>query len=255
MPRARNQQEERQFRYTRICFSFLAMVSSVFLIPIAIRVLFPEQFKLESFIGYLPIWFGIYVFLIWLLTVSWPLLLISSKSWIYRSGNILFTALIHVNIITIPFLLDGGFDQKELTFILSSNGLAIAYSLTFWRLHFWRWLMLRVEKSVQLRTAVFLSPIVLYLIYYGLFPKLSPELAYPYMTNDIQNSIFTEEMRHYAPGEFIKPLFEKYPNTRLNLSFSSEIGRYHWIQDDDVIYRLQIQNDTLLNFTRERIDD
>lgn len=245
---------ERQFRYARLCLSFLAVSSSVFLLPFFIRLFFRENFGSDSFFGYLPIFSGFYVAIVWLFTLVWPLLKLRPGSWFYKSGNAVVATVIHANLVTLPFILPNAPNDEMLSSILICNTAGAISGIVFWSLHNWNWLTRVLENSGFNRSLSFLWPIALAALYYGIFPVILPEKAYPYMMQDIRKNIFVKELAEMQAGQDLRPLFEKYPYTHLQDHALSTSGiQESWIQDEDKIYHLETKNDTILRIWVEDV--
>jgi len=244
-------QNERLARRIRVALSFVAMSLSTFVTAILNRFLFAD--KQEILIAYFPLIGGAFVIFIWLISVSWPLLLIPTKSGFYRQWNVLWYSLLHAALIGFSFFGAFIFESGNFDLFYSSLVGGLFTGFIFKGLLEWKALQDLLISSPQLRFTAPLAPLLFCFLYYWAFPRISPEAAFIYMPIKIQREIFLKELLHLKPGQSLDKLYRKFPYRNSQETMDSIGTLYNDLPLGNDMIHFESRNDTLLKLEIHRL--
>lgn len=237
-------QNERLARRFRVALSFVTMSLSTFITAILNPFLFAD--KEEFLIAYFPLIGGVFVFFIWLISVSWPLLLIPTKSSFYQKWNVLWYSLLHAALIGFSFFGVLIFESGDFDLFYSSLVGGLFTGLIFKGLLEWKVLENLLNKSPRLRFTAPLAPLLFCFLYYWAFPRISPQAAFAYMHTEIQREIFLKELIHIRPGQALDKLYRDFPYHNPQETVDSQGILYNDLQLGKDMIHFESRNDTLL---------
>lgn len=237
---------DRPARYARLSLSFPAMMCSVFLLPIFLKIVGGDLAEEELYSNYFPLAAGFVVFFVWLITVLVPLLRIPSTHWWYQKKNPILLGVLHAAAISIPLFLPFCLDDGEYHLIALALLGGLFTGTNFYLLLQWKELLENLKNSVALRSLLFLSPLGIAALYYLAFPRISPDAAYSLMLDPIQDRIYFEELSQLEVGESLANLHAKYPDQSLSRFVSSEDGLFYYYPIGNESIQLKLRNDTVV---------
>ncbi|QNR24807.1 hypothetical protein [Croceimicrobium hydrocarbonivorans] len=231
-------------RRFRVALSFVAMILSTFITAILNRFILAD--KEEILIAYFPLIGGAFVIFTWLISVSWPLLLIPTKSGFYRKWNVLWYSLLHAALIGFSFFGALIFESGNFDLFYSSLLGGLFTGLIFKGLLEWNALQDLLNKSPRLRFTALLAPVLFCFLYYWAFPHISPQAAFPYMPKEIQREIFLRELIHLKPGQSLDKLYQELPYRNSQETVDSLGILYNDLQLGKDMIHFETHNNTLV---------
>ncbi|WP_421754508.1 hypothetical protein [Croceimicrobium sp.] len=231
-------------RRFRVSLSFVVMSLSTFITVILNPFLFAD--KEEFLTAYFPLIGGAFVLFIWIISVSWPLLLIPTNSRFYQKWNVLWFSILHAGLIGFSFF--GAFILETGNYDLFYSSLmgGLISGILFKALLAWSSLMNLLHEFPRLRFTAPLAPILFCFLYYWVFPRISPQAAYPYMLEGIQREIYLKQVIQLRPGQSMERLKRDFPYHNSQECVDSTGILYNDLKLGKKMIHFESRNDTLL---------